>query len=88
VRYAPVVIARNLRQPLHYAFEHSTFAFARTAPHRIIRLYSLLFGKFLDDLRCERNNLHEALIAKLAGDGTKYASPDRLTNIINQHRGI
>src|SRR5579885_1058181 len=42
----------------------------------------------LDNLRSERHNLHEFLIAQLARDGTKHARSHRLADFINQHRRI
>src|SRR5947209_1630754 len=46
------------------------------------------FRHVLDDLRCERNDLHETLIAQLAGDGPEDACPDGFTHFVDEHRGI
>src|SRR5438552_6683251 len=42
----------------------------------------------LDDLRRERNDLHELALAQFAGDGTEDARPDRLALIVDENSGV
>src|SRR5688572_12550134 len=42
----------------------------------------------LQHLGSERNNLHEAALAQLAGDRSEHARADRLALVVDQHRGI
>src|SRR5438309_176838 len=38
-----------------------------------------------DDLGCERNDLHELALAKLAGNRSEDAGPDRLVLIVDEY---
>src|SRR5262245_17554018 len=42
----------------------------------------------LQHLGSERNNLHEAALAQLAGHGPEHARADRLTLVVDQHRRV
>src|SRR5690242_18802352 len=42
----------------------------------------------LQHLGSERNNLHEAALAQLAGHRPEHARADRLALVVDQHRGV
>src|SRR6266542_4418731 len=42
----------------------------------------------LENLRRERNNLHEAVLAQLARDWTEHAGADRFVVLVDQHGGV
>src|SRR5687767_5062858 len=52
--------------------------------HRSVPLTGLL----LQDFRRQRDDLHEAPLAQLAGDRTEDAGADRLLGLVDDHRGV
>src|SRR5207247_1023971 len=42
----------------------------------------------LENLRRQRNDLHEAALAQLAGHGAEHARADRLVVVVDQHGGV
>src|SRR3954471_14818474 len=42
----------------------------------------------LEHLRGERDDLHEAAVAQLAGDGAEDARPARVVRLVDDHRGV
>src|SRR5712664_3349118 len=60
----------------------------------LANLNGVPFGSFvsqchgLPNLRSQRNNFREFLLAQLARHRAEHARPDRLARIVNQHRGV
>src|SRR3954451_16542601 len=93
IRFTPSTINRFLsgstrstrpRLPRSLPVITSTLSFLRIGVAKLDISLSRRAGA-LQDLRRERNDLHEPALAQFAGDGTEHAGADGLVLIVDQH---